>query len=112
MEVVLVLAVAVVAVLVIAAPLWPGSGRAPGAAADESESAERAELEAAKEAKLREIREAELDYRTGKLSRSDWRELDADLRAQAISLLRELDRLDNSSAQGHAPIRDGEEMEK
>ena len=31
-------------------------------------SAERAELEAAREAKYREIRDAELDYRTGKLS--------------------------------------------
>ena len=31
----------------------------------------RAELEAAREAKYREIRDAELDYRTGKLSDDD-----------------------------------------
>ena len=41
-------------------------------AADETLEAERAELEALKEAKYREIRDAELDYRTGKLSDADW----------------------------------------
>lgn len=55
-------------------------------------SAERAELEAAKEAKYREIREAELDYRTGKLSEDDWRATDSGLRREAIELLRRLDR--------------------
>jgi hypothetical protein len=89
MEVLLVLAVAAIAVVVIAGPLRPGR-----AAADEAaESAERAELEAAKEGKYREIREAELDYRTGKLSSEDWRALDATLRAEAIELLRRLDAL-------------------
>ena len=55
-------------------------------------SAEREELEAAKEAKYREIREAELDYRTGKLSEEDWRASDAALRSEAVELLRRLDR--------------------
>ena len=83
------LAVVAIAVVVIAGPLRPGR-----AVADEAvESAEREELEAAKEAKYREIREAELDYRTGKLSRDDWRALDASLRAEAIELLRRLDAL-------------------
>jgi hypothetical protein len=54
----------------------------------------RADLEAAKEAKYREIKDAELDYRMGKLSEPDWRALDAELRAQAIEILRQLDRLD------------------
>jgi hypothetical protein len=49
-------------------------------------------LEAAKDSKLREIRESELDYRTGKLSEEDWRTIDAQLRAEAAALLRELDR--------------------
>jgi hypothetical protein len=88
MEVVLVLAVIALAVLVIAAPLrWRGTAADP-------ESAERAELEAAKESKFREIRDAELDYRTGKLSRDDWHTLDSALRAEAIELLRRLDALD------------------
>ena len=51
----------------------------------------RAALEAAKEAKYREIRDVELDYRMGKLSEEDWRESDRELRAQAITILRELD---------------------
>ena len=53
----------------------------------------RAELEAAKEAKYREIRDAELDYRTGKLSEADWRALDRELRGEAMDLLRRLDEL-------------------
>jgi hypothetical protein len=52
----------------------------------------RAALEAAKEAKYREIRDAELDYRMGKLSEADWRETDRELRAQAIQILRALDK--------------------
>lgn len=56
-------------------------------------SGERAELEAAKEAKYREIREAELDYRTGKLSEEDWRATDTALRREAVDLLRSVDRL-------------------
>ncbi len=53
----------------------------------------RDELEAAREAKYREIRDAELDYRTGKLSRADYEAIDADLRAEAIEILNRLERL-------------------
>ena len=52
------------------------------------------ELRAAKEAKYREIRDAELDHRMGKLSREDWRAVDRDLRAEAVAILSELDRLE------------------
>jgi hypothetical protein len=52
------------------------------------------ELQAAKEAKYREIRDAELDREMGKLSREDWREVDRELRAEAIEILQELDRLE------------------
>lgn len=61
-------------------------------AVDEAEGDEaRAALEAAKEAKYREIRDAELDHRTGKLSVDDWREVDRELRAQAIEILKRID---------------------
>jgi hypothetical protein len=53
-----------------------------------------AELRAAKEAKYREIRDAELDREMGKLSKEDWQSVDRDLRAEAIDILRELDRLE------------------
>ena len=88
MEVVLAACVlaAVVAILVLE-PLRAHTTAAP--AADR-----RADLEAAKEAKYREIKDAELDFRMGKLSEDDWRSLDAELRAQAIAILRHLDKLD------------------
>ena len=62
-------------------------------AVEEAEAARREDLEAAKEAKYREIRDAELDYRTGKLSEADWRALDRELRGEAMDLLRRLDEL-------------------
>ena len=52
------------------------------------------ELRAAKEAKYREIRDAELDHRMGKLSESDWRTVDGELRGEAVEILRELDALE------------------
>ncbi len=48
-------------------------------------------LEAAREAKYREIRDAELDYRTGKLSDQDYRAIDSQLRAEAIEILNRLE---------------------
>ena len=81
------LVVVAVAVLVISAPLMPGrrAGREPAGAA------ERADLEAARDAKYAEIRDAEMDYRTGKLSEADWRALDRQLRHEAVELLHRLD---------------------
>jgi hypothetical protein len=93
-EFLLVLVVLCVAALVIAGPLR--AGRA--AEREATESAERAELEAAKEAKYAEIRDAELDYRTGKLSQEDWRGIDRRLRREAVDILHRLDSLDD----GHA----------
>jgi len=56
-------------------------------------SPERMELEAARDAKYREIRDAELDHQTGKLSDIDYEAVDSTLRAEAIEILRKLDRL-------------------
>ena len=90
-------------VLVFALVLIIGPLRAGGGASEAAETAEHAELEAAKEAKYREIRDAELDYRTGKLSREDWRTLDSTLRQEAIELLRRLDALENRERGLDAP---------
>ena len=89
MDFLLVVVVLAVVVAVIAGPLRPGRVREEDLALE----AERAELEAAKEAKYREIRDADLDHRTGKLSDADWRAQDRALRAEAVELLRRLDRL-------------------
>jgi hypothetical protein len=88
MELLLVFVVVLVVVAVIAAPL---RSRARGIDPDAAARAELADLEAAKEAKYREIRDAELDQRTGKLSEPDHRALDAELRAEAITLLKRID---------------------
>ena len=92
----LVLVVLALVVLVVAAPLRRGRTEAVEA----SDGARRAALEAAKEAKYAEIRDAELDFRTGKLSEADWRALDRQLRREAVVLLH---RLDES---GEPPNRD------
>jgi hypothetical protein len=83
------LVVLAVVVLVVSGPLR--AGRAERDEADED--AARAELEAARDAKYAEIRDAELDYRTGKLSEADWRAMDRTLRAEAVDVLRRLDEL-------------------
>jgi hypothetical protein len=88
LEFLIVLAVLAAAVLVVTAPLR-GHARV-----EQIELAELAELRAAKEAKYREIRDAELDHRTGKLSDEDWRDLDRQLRREAVAVLRRLDEWD------------------
>jgi type II secretory pathway pseudopilin PulG len=91
-----VLVVLALVVLLVSAPL-----RADRAARTEAaEDAERAELEAARDAKYAEIRDAELDYRTGKLSEADWRAMDRGLRAEAVELLRRLDELEGREEAG------------
>jgi hypothetical protein len=73
------------------------------------EEARLQELQAAKEAKYREIRDAELDREMGKLSRADWRAVDRELRAEAIEILRELDRLEGRSPEEQEGRSPGEE---
>jgi len=85
MEILLVLILIGVAILAISAPLRRRAVR------DAAGRAERADLEAARDAKYAEIRDAEMDYRTGKLSEADWRALDRQLRHEAVELLHRLD---------------------
>ena len=97
MDYLIIFVVLALVVLVVSAPLR--SRRREEAA----ESAERAELEAARDAKYREIRDAELDFRTGKLSEPDWRALDRSLRAEAVGILRKLDDLPTSEGDARFP---------
>ena len=76
--------------------------RRPEGAADEREDPRVAELEARKEAKYREIRDAELDRAAGKLTDADWRRQDAELRAEAVEILDQLDRV-RERAEGSRP---------
>jgi hypothetical protein len=84
---ILTLVLLLVVILVISAPLRVAR-RAGGIVISGEQAAEdRAELEAAREAKYREIRDAELDYRTGKLSDEDFAATDGALRAEAVEIL-------------------------
>jgi hypothetical protein len=84
-----------IVIVLLGVVVWLVSGPLRTApAVEEADAARREDLEAAKEAKYREIRDAELDYRTGKLSEEDWRALDRELRREAMDLLRRLDELD------------------
>jgi hypothetical protein len=86
-EALLIIVVLAVVVWVVSGPLRHGEDP------ELADAGNRAALEAAKDAKYREIRDAELDWRTGKLSDADYREQDRRLRAEAVEILRELDEL-------------------
>ena len=91
-------ALAAVVVLVVTAPLRrrsaaePGEGTGPARSRAAGDRAGGEPLEAARELTDREMRDAELDYRTGKLSEQDYRAIDAELKAQALALLDEAER--------------------
>lgn len=92
------LAVLALVALFVTRPLW----RTPGPRREARREGDQiAELEAARDAKYREIRDAELDRRTGKLSEQDFEAVDRALRAEAIEILRALDRA-RERVNGHA----------
>jgi cytochrome c-type biogenesis protein CcmI len=86
--------IAVVLVAVLAAFVaWPlrSGPRDESEAEQPARSTDLADLEARKEALYRQIRDAELDREQGKLSRADWERLDAELRREAIAVLKLID---------------------
>jgi hypothetical protein len=104
------LVLAAIVVMLISAPLRAGSPAASsaggeGSAAEASATGgrRRADLESAREAKYREIRDAELDYRTGKLSEADFNSIDAQLRAEALGILNELEALGEPAGDADTP---------
>ena len=93
MALVVVLVVLFAVVFTVSSPLWrpraPSSGMTDGDSARSAD--ELADLEAARDAKYREIRDAELDHETGKLSDADFAAIEGALRAEAGTILRDLD---------------------
>ena len=87
------LLIAVVLLVVVAAWVSVPLRRTPEeeAAEERLEDPVLAELEARKESKYREIRDTELDHAQGKLSDDEFTSQDAELRSEAIAILRELD---------------------
>jgi hypothetical protein len=82
-----------VVILVVSAPL-----RAARRPPEPESTADRADLQAVREAKYREIRDAELDFRTGKLSQEDYAAVDGTLRAEAVEILDRLAALGDEDA--------------
>jgi hypothetical protein len=103
MTYVIVLALVLVVVFVVSAPLRRSHAAGDEPADDGAADPELFELEAARDAKYREIRDAELDHQTGKLSDADWAAVDSELRAEAVEILRELDRVSAAAQTARAP---------
>jgi hypothetical protein len=107
------LVLAAFVVMLITGPLRAAQAAGdPAGEGSEAESARReafiedsrsAELEAARESKYREIRDAELDYRTGKLSEEDYAAIDGQLRGEALEILNELETLGVHAEEDDAP---------
>jgi hypothetical protein len=93
------LAVALLTLVLLAAVILVISAPLRRARRTRFEPAERSELEAARLAKYREIRDAELDYRTGKLSHEDHERLASTLRAEAAEILARLGALGGEVAE-------------
>ena len=89
-ELVLIAVILVVLAVFVTAPLRRAAGFADG----EDEDPRIADLEARKQAKYREIRDAELDREAGKIDEQEWRRQDAELRREAIGLLKRLEELE------------------
>jgi hypothetical protein len=90
MEIVYVVVLGAAVALFVSRPFW-------GATATSTEDPAIAALEAAREAKYREIRDAETDRSSGKLSQEDFDKVNADLRDDAVGILKELDELKSKS---------------
>ena len=90
MEYVLLALIVIALIAFVGAPL-ARRAREPQAAREERLAARVAELEARKESKYREIRDAELDHAAGKLSDADFGSVDAELRGEAVGILKDLD---------------------
>ena len=88
MEFVLALVIVVLVAWFVTAPL---RDREP-AHDDDPAAAELADLEARKQAKYRQVRDAEADHASGKLTDEDFQRLDRELRAEAIDILKKIDR--------------------
>ncbi len=90
-------------IAVVSRPLLTARGAAEAGESSDSTQPARGELEVEREAKYREIRDAELDYRTGKLSSEDYQAVNATLRAEAVSILDRIEALDRQEPDSDPP---------
>jgi hypothetical protein len=85
------LLIAIVIVCAVAAWVTVPLRREEGSTERGLEDPVLADLEARKQAKYREIRDSELDHAQGKLGDEEFARQDAELRAEAIAILKEID---------------------
>ncbi|MEZ5062035.1 MAG: hypothetical protein R2700_11080 [Solirubrobacterales bacterium] len=85
------LLIAIIIVSVVAAWVTMPLRRGEGALDHGLEDPHLADLEARKQAKYREIRDSELDHAQGKLGDDEFARQDAELRREAIAILKEID---------------------
>ena len=83
--------IALVIVAAVAAFVSVPLRRARGTDDDTTLETELADLEARKQAKYREIRDTELDHASGKIADEEFERQDSELRAEAISILKQID---------------------
>lgn len=99
----------IIVILALGAVVWlisaPLRAKAAGRElpAQARDAQRRRDLEIERDQKYAEIRELEMDLRTGKLSEADYRDTDRALRAEAIDILHELDRLGGVVDPGDEP---------
>jgi len=86
-------------VIVVAVAVWVSMPLRSEESPDASrlEDPRRAELEARKQAKYREIRDTELDHAQGKLTDEEFARQDAELRREAIEILKQADAADSEA---------------
>ena len=88
MELLLAIVVVVVVAAFVSGPL---RRRADEGASDRREDPLLADLQARKQAKYREIRDTELDHAQGKLDEREFRRQEAELKREAIEILKLID---------------------
>jgi len=92
MEIIYVLVLGAAVAAFVSYPFW---GRSEASTAEDPALAG---LEAARESKYREIRDAEADLASGKLSQEDFDQVNADLRRDAVAILKDLDEARENAA--------------
>lgn len=108
MEILIAIVIVAAVAAFVAAPFRSGEGGEPIEPVSTADPV-LADLEARKLAKYREIRDTELDHAQGKLSDADFRRQDAELRAEAIAILKRIDSHGEREAPGK---RSGGESEQ
>ena len=87
MELLIAIAIVIAVATWVTVPFW----RQGSASEDGLEDPVLADLEARKQAKYREIRDSELDHAQGKLGDDEFARQDAELRREAIEILKRID---------------------